>query len=184
MTGCLPPISSSWSQAPWGLWPEMGQRCDLTVLASWLVKLLLVYASTVIPGFSHLEIHDQDVYSLLDRYVFRNGASSSTIEGWSFYVGTTFVAPYFLHEFMRTVMASRPLWTPCILCHCTIPSNIYKRYTEVSCQWGLVQQVMPEHMQLRTLKLQLVCWTVIALTTAKFKPLILPMSGSFLSNTT
>jgi hypothetical protein len=46
------------------------------------VKLLLVFASTVIPGFSLLEIHDQDYfYSLLDMYVFRNGASSSTKGG-------------------------------------------------------------------------------------------------------
>jgi hypothetical protein len=45
------------------------------------VKLLLAFASTVIPGFSILEIQDQDFYSLLDMYVFRNGASSSTKEG-------------------------------------------------------------------------------------------------------
>jgi hypothetical protein len=38
--------------------------------------LLLALASTVIPGFSLLEIHDQDFFSLLDMYVFRNGASS------------------------------------------------------------------------------------------------------------
>jgi hypothetical protein len=36
---------------------------------------------TVIPGFSLLEIHDQDFCSLLDMYVFRNGASCSTKEG-------------------------------------------------------------------------------------------------------
>jgi hypothetical protein len=41
------------------------------------VKLLLAFASTVIPDFSLLEIHDQDFYSLLDMYVFGNGASSS-----------------------------------------------------------------------------------------------------------
>jgi hypothetical protein len=35
--------------------------------------LLLAFASTVIPGFSPLENHDQDFYSLLDMYVFRNG---------------------------------------------------------------------------------------------------------------
>jgi hypothetical protein len=35
--------------------------------------LLLVFASTVIPGFSLLSIHDQDFYSLLDMHVFRNG---------------------------------------------------------------------------------------------------------------
>jgi hypothetical protein len=33
-------------------------------------KLLLAFASTVIPGFSLLEIHDQDFYSLLDMYAF------------------------------------------------------------------------------------------------------------------
>jgi hypothetical protein len=44
------------------------------------VKLLLAFASTVIPGLSLLEIHDQYFYSLLDMYVFRNGASSSTKE--------------------------------------------------------------------------------------------------------
>jgi hypothetical protein len=45
------------------------------------VKLLLALASTVTSDFSLLEIHDQDFYSLLDMYVFRNGASSSTKEG-------------------------------------------------------------------------------------------------------
>jgi hypothetical protein len=45
------------------------------------VKLLLAFASTVIPGFNLLKIHEQDFYSLLDVLVFRNGASSSTKEG-------------------------------------------------------------------------------------------------------
>jgi hypothetical protein len=45
------------------------------------VKLLLAFASTVIPGFSLLEIHYQYFYSLLDMHMFRNGASSSTKEG-------------------------------------------------------------------------------------------------------
>jgi hypothetical protein len=45
------------------------------------VKLLLTFASTVIPGFNPLEIHDQYFYSLLDMYVFLNGATSSTREG-------------------------------------------------------------------------------------------------------
>jgi hypothetical protein len=45
------------------------------------VRLLLVFASTVNAGFSLLEIHDQDFCCLLDVYVFRNGASSSTREG-------------------------------------------------------------------------------------------------------
>jgi hypothetical protein len=38
-------------------------------------------ASTVIPGAGLTEIHDQEFYSLLDMYRFRNGASSSTKEG-------------------------------------------------------------------------------------------------------
>jgi hypothetical protein len=45
-----------------------------------LFKLLMAFASTVIPGFSLLEIHDQDFYSLLYMYMFRNWASSSTKE--------------------------------------------------------------------------------------------------------
>jgi hypothetical protein len=45
------------------------------------VKLLLAFANTVIHRFSLLEIHDQNVYSLIDMYVFQNGASSSTKEG-------------------------------------------------------------------------------------------------------
>jgi hypothetical protein len=40
--------------------------------------LLLAFASTVITGFSHLKIHEEDFYSLLDMHVFRIGASSST----------------------------------------------------------------------------------------------------------
>jgi hypothetical protein len=39
----------------------------------------MVFASTVIPGFNLLEIHEQD-FSLLDTYVFKNGASTSTRE--------------------------------------------------------------------------------------------------------
>jgi hypothetical protein len=45
------------------------------------VELLQVLASTVIPGFSLLEIHDQNFYSPLDTYAFRNGTSSSTKVG-------------------------------------------------------------------------------------------------------
>jgi hypothetical protein len=37
------------------------------------VKLQLAFASTVIHGFSLLKIHDQDLYSLLDLYMFLNG---------------------------------------------------------------------------------------------------------------
>jgi hypothetical protein len=42
------------------------------------VRLLLVFAITVIPGFSLLKIHDQDLCFFLEMYVFQNGVSSST----------------------------------------------------------------------------------------------------------
>jgi hypothetical protein len=45
--------------------------------------------------------------------------------GRSFYVGATFVAPQFRHEYIGAVTASRSLWTQCTLCHCTMLSNIY-----------------------------------------------------------
>jgi hypothetical protein len=95
-----------------------------------LVKLLLVFASAVIPVFSLLEIHDQDIYSLLDMRAFRNGASSAK-EDRCFYVGATFVAPQFQHEYIRAVTAPRSLWALCMLCHCTILSNLYTSYTEI-----------------------------------------------------
>jgi hypothetical protein len=46
-------------------------------MVSRMVKLLLTFASTVIPRFSLLEIHDQDFSSFLDMHVFINGTSSS-----------------------------------------------------------------------------------------------------------
>jgi hypothetical protein len=91
--------------------------------------------------------------------------------GWSSYVGGTFIARWFQHEYIRAVMATRSLWNLRIICHRTILSNIYRRWTEVSCQWKLVGQVM----HATTLKLQIVSWTVAGLTAAKFKPLILRM---------
>jgi hypothetical protein len=44
------------------------------------VKLLLAFACILIPGFTVLEIQEQDFYSLIDMYVFRNGDSSLTKE--------------------------------------------------------------------------------------------------------
>jgi hypothetical protein len=73
--------------------------------------LLLAFASTIILGFSLLEIHDQDIDSLLDTYMFRNGAFCLTRRGvWSFYVGAAFVAPQFQHEYIRAVTAFRSIW--------------------------------------------------------------------------
>jgi hypothetical protein len=104
------------------------------------VKLLMAFSSTAIPGFSLLVIHGQVLYSLLDMYVFRKGASFLTKEG-SVSLCWRFVAPQFQHEYIRAVTASRSLWTlhPC---HCSILSNIRTMYTEVSCRCRLVQQVM------------------------------------------
>jgi hypothetical protein len=47
------------------------------------LDLLVVIASTVIPGISLLEIHDQDLYFCLDMYMFRSRAASSTRGGVS-----------------------------------------------------------------------------------------------------
>jgi hypothetical protein len=47
------------------------------------VELLLASATTVIPGFSLLEIRDQDFCSLLQMHVFRNEESSLTRGGVS-----------------------------------------------------------------------------------------------------
>jgi hypothetical protein len=38
----------------------------------------------------------------------------------SFYIGVTFVAPQFQHEYSRAFAASRSLWNLCTRCHCTI----------------------------------------------------------------
>jgi hypothetical protein len=46
-----------------------------------IYPVLLAFASTVIPLFSLLDIHDQDFYPLLDIYVFRNVAFFMTKEG-------------------------------------------------------------------------------------------------------
>jgi hypothetical protein len=63
------------------------------VLGRLSVKLLQAFTSTVIPCFSLLQIHDQVFYSLLEVYIFQNGASFLMKEGLSFYAGAMFVAP-------------------------------------------------------------------------------------------
>jgi hypothetical protein len=78
------------------------------------VKLLLTFASTVVPGFTLFEIHDQDFYSLLDMYiyVFRNEVSYSTKEGSVFlcrrYVCCTVVYPR-CHGVQITMDSVHPL---------------------------------------------------------------------------
>jgi hypothetical protein len=99
----------------------------------------------VIPGFSLLEIHDQDFYSVLDMYVFRNGACSSTKEGSVFLCRRYICCTVVQHEYIRTVMASRSLWTLSILCHCTIlsTSNICLYNTGARTEtWGTPQSFL------------------------------------------
>jgi hypothetical protein len=59
---------------------------------------------------------------------FEMGSPLRWRRGWSFHIGTTFVAPEFQHDYIRSVTASSSLQTLCILWHCTILSNIYTRY--------------------------------------------------------
>jgi hypothetical protein len=66
----------------------------MDIITKVLVKFLLVFASKVIPGFSLLEFHDLDFYSLLDMYCFEMGPPLRRRKGRSLYVGHTFVAPY------------------------------------------------------------------------------------------
>jgi hypothetical protein len=73
--------------------------------------LLLAFASTVIPGFSLLEVHDQDFYSLLDMYVFRNGASSSTKEGSVFLCSESELLYDWRFAVNQFVLAPKPLET-------------------------------------------------------------------------
>jgi hypothetical protein len=66
-------------------------RGDTSVFQS--VKVLLAFASTVIPGLILLEIHGQGFYSLLDMSAFRNGSPLRRRRGRSFYVDAKLVAP-------------------------------------------------------------------------------------------
>jgi hypothetical protein len=102
-------------------------------------KLLLAFTSTIIPGFSVLEIHNQGFYSFLDMHVFRNWASSSTKQQFVF-----MQALRLLHRSFSTgisALSRRPGHYG--LCHCAILSNTYARCTGVSCECRLVHQVMP-----------------------------------------
>jgi hypothetical protein len=119
------------SDSDWSVCPRL--PLDWLALLGRSVKLLLDFASKVIPGFSLVEIHDQDFYSILDIYVFQNLASSSSSEQSVFlcrrYVCCTIVLarvyPH-CHGIQITMDSVHP-------CHWTILSNIYAWYTEVSC---------------------------------------------------
>jgi hypothetical protein len=101
------------------------------------LKLLLTLANTVIPGFeSRWDPWTRFVFS--PRHV---GPSLRRVEGSVFlcrrYVCCTAVSAR-VYPHCHDV-----IWTLCTLCHCTILSKIYTRYTDVSCQCRLVQKVMP-----------------------------------------
>jgi hypothetical protein len=74
--------------------------------------------------------------------VFRNGASSLMKEGLVF-LCTHYFCCTTVSERVYTLSLCPGHYGLCILCHCTILSNISTRYTEVFCQWRLVQHVMP-----------------------------------------
>jgi hypothetical protein len=67
--------------------PATNSLLQIGLIYGWSVKLPLAFANTVVPGFSLVEIHDQEILSLLDMYVFRNFAFSLKNSGRSFYVG-------------------------------------------------------------------------------------------------
>jgi hypothetical protein len=84
------------------------------------VKLLLVFASAVIPGFSLFEVHDQDFYSLLDMHVLEMGLPLRRGEGLIFlcrrYVGCTVLSARVYprcHGVQVTTDSVRPLSLHC-----------------------------------------------------------------------
>jgi hypothetical protein len=99
-------------------WPSSAQSF---LVSGQSVKLLLTFDSSLIQGYSLLEIHEQDLYSLLDMYVFRNGASSSMKKRSAF----------LCRRYVRCTVVSARVYPRC---HCTILRNIYTRYTQVSSQ--------------------------------------------------
>jgi hypothetical protein len=117
----------------WALCVMLGVGC--------LVKLLLAFASTVIPGFSLLEIHDQDSYSLLDMFVFRNGASSSTKEGSVFLCRRYACCTAVSARVYRLCHGAQVTADLCFLCQCTILSNIYTSIQRFPVNAGLCSRL-------------------------------------------
>jgi hypothetical protein len=70
--------------------------------------VLLAFASIFIHGFSLLEIHSQDIYSLLDMYVFRNVASSSTK------VGSVFLCRRYMRQILYETQVRTSQETHCL----------------------------------------------------------------------
>jgi hypothetical protein len=108
------------------------------------VKLLQAFASTVIPSFTLLQIHDQDFYSLLHMNLFRNEAFSSTKEGsvilCRHYVYCTIVSAH-VYPRCRGVQVNMNSVHPLSL-HYT-KQHLCKVDRGFLSMTGLVQQVMP-----------------------------------------
>jgi hypothetical protein len=113
--------------------------------------------------------------SLLDMYVFRNGVSSSTEEGSVFLCRSYVCCTAVSGRVSPRCHGVQLLRTLCSLCHCTILSNIYARYTKAFCVqacaagYALIYLTIP--------KLQSASSSVEGLTAAKFNPIILFMPG-------
>jgi hypothetical protein len=72
------PLLAAHSQADGHLTPTSYSSESLNSQVSWSVKILLAFTSTIIPGFSLLEIHNQDFYSFIGTYGFQKELSSHT----------------------------------------------------------------------------------------------------------
>jgi hypothetical protein len=107
-----------------------------------------------------LEVHDQIFYYLLDMYVFRNGASSSTKEGSVFpcrrYVYFTLVsAQVYLrcHGAQVTVDSVHPLSLHCTKQHLC---KVYRGFLSLKA----MQQVMPQLIQPQ-LRVRITLWLAV-----------------------
>jgi hypothetical protein len=107
------------------------------------VKLLLAFAISI-PSFSLPEIQDKVLFSSRHVYVSRWGLITDKVGHQPFYGDAMFAAQYCQQEYINAVFVSRSLWTLCILCHWTMLSNIYTRYTVSSWRyvdgWGTMLQ--------------------------------------------
>jgi hypothetical protein len=107
----------------WGTLSDERTGVSFTSALTWSVgrsvKLLLAFATSVIPGFNFLEIHDQNFCSLLDIYVFRNGASFSA--EWSVFLCRRYTCFTVVSARVLSALSRRPgHYGLSILCHCTI----------------------------------------------------------------
>jgi hypothetical protein len=75
----------SWRLSCASLWPQLAGFCLVNSYRPSVSQSNCYWPlPPVFPGFSLLEIHDQDLYSVLNMYVFQNEASSLTKVGLAF----------------------------------------------------------------------------------------------------